>query len=43
MKHETTAECLISDKARTPSVLNGLKNDPSYELIDEVILKIDVV
>ena len=40
-KHE--AECSISDKARTASVLNGLKNDPSYEFISEVILKINVV
>jgi hypothetical protein len=24
-------------KARTESVLNGLKNDPSYEFIGEVI------
>jgi hypothetical protein len=27
----------------TASVLNGLKNDPSYEFIGEVILKINVV
>jgi hypothetical protein len=25
-------ECSISNKARTVSILNGLKNDPSYEL-----------
>jgi hypothetical protein len=31
-------ECFISDKARTASVLNGLKNDPSDEFIGEVIL-----
>jgi hypothetical protein len=33
-------ECFISDKARTASILNGLKND---EFIGEVILKINVV
>jgi hypothetical protein len=33
IKHESTVECFISDKARTASVLNGLKNDPSYEFI----------
>jgi hypothetical protein len=32
----------ISDKARTASVLNGLKNEPSDELIGEVILKINL-
>ena len=42
-KHEATAECFVSDKARTASVLNGLKNDPSDEFIGEVILKINVV
>ena len=31
---------IISDKARTASVLNDLKNDPSDEYISEVILKI---
>ena len=36
-------ECFISDKARTASVLNGLKNDPFKELIGEVLLKINVV
>jgi hypothetical protein len=35
-------ECFISDKARTVSVLNGLKNDPSEEFIGEVLLKINV-
>jgi hypothetical protein len=35
-------ESFISDKARTASVLNGLKNDPSYEFIGEIILKINV-
>ena len=43
LKHEQTPECFISDKARTASVLNGLKNDPSYEFIGEVILKLNVV
>jgi hypothetical protein len=45
LKHEqeATAACFISKKARTASVLNGLKNDPSYEFIGEVILKINVV
>jgi hypothetical protein len=42
-KNGATAECFISDKARIASVLNGLKNDPSYEFIREVILKINVV
>jgi hypothetical protein len=32
-----------TDKARTASVLNGLKNDPFDEFIGEVILKINVV
>jgi hypothetical protein len=36
-------ECFISDKARTASVLNGLKNDPSDEFIGEEIFKINVV
>jgi hypothetical protein len=43
IKHETTAECFISHKARTASDLNSLKNGPSYEFIGEEILKIDVV
>jgi hypothetical protein len=34
---------LISDKARTAKALSGLKNDPSYEFIGEVILEINVV
>ena len=34
IKHEATADGLISDKARTASVLNGLiKKDPSCEFI----------
>jgi hypothetical protein len=33
----------ISDNARTASVLNGLKNEPSDELMGEVILKINLV
>ena len=37
------AERFISDKTRTASVLNGLKNDPSYEFIGEAIFKINVV
>jgi hypothetical protein len=40
IKQEATVECLMSDKARTASVLNGLKNYPSYEFISEVILKL---
>ncbi len=39
-------ECTItikSDKARTASVLNGLKNDPSHEFIGEVIFKIKFI
>ena len=44
IKHEATAESFISRiKHRIASVLNGLKNDPSYEFISEVILKINVV
>jgi hypothetical protein len=39
LKHE----CLVSDKARTANVLNGLKNDPSKEFIGEVIIKINDV
>jgi hypothetical protein len=35
-------ECFISDKARTASVLNGLKNDPSDEFIGEVILSREI-
>jgi hypothetical protein len=41
-EHEATAECLISAKTPTASVLNGLKNDPSEEFIGEVTLKINV-
>ena len=37
IKHEATAECFISHKAGTASVLNSLKNDPSYEFIGEEI------
>ena len=43
IKHEATAECLISDRAETANVLSGLKNDASYEFIGEVILKSNVV
>jgi hypothetical protein len=39
IKHEATVESLISDKARTENVLNGLKNHPSDEFIGEVIKK----
>ena len=42
-KTRAQLECFISDKAWTANVLNGLKNDPSDELIDEVILKLNVV
>ena len=34
---------LDADKARTASFKNGFKNDQSYELIDEEILKIHQV
>ena len=37
IEREATLECFTSDKARTASVLNGLKNDPSYEFIGEAI------
>ena len=42
IKHKATgkADSFISDEAWTASVLNGLKNDPTYEFISEVILKI---
>jgi hypothetical protein len=44
LKHEQELECFISDKARTASVLNGLKNNPSKEFIGEITLqKINVV
>jgi predicted exporter len=35
IKHEATAECLITDNLSTAGggVLNGLINDPSYELL----------
>ena len=36
-------ECFTSDKARTANVLNGLKTDPSDELISKVILKLNAV
>jgi hypothetical protein len=36
--HSAQFECFISDKARTASVLNGLKNDPSDESIGEEML-----
>ena len=36
------AECLRSDKARTASILNGLKNKPLNTLILEESLKINV-
>ena len=40
LKHEYRS----ADKAQTESVLNGIKNDPSYEFISEVILaEINVV
>jgi hypothetical protein len=40
LKHEQKSD--ISDKAWTANVLNGLKNDPSDELIG-VILKLNVI
>ena len=43
IKQEATAECFISDKPRTVSISNDLKNDPSSEFIGEVILKINIV
>ena len=40
IKHEAIAECFKSDKARTASFLNGLKNKPLITLIREESLKI---
>ena len=41
-KSEAKAKYFISDKARIASVLNGLKNDPSYKFIGEVLFKSNV-
>ena len=42
LKHEQ--QCFIRpDKARAASVLNGFKNEPFYEFIGEVILKINLI
>ena len=41
IKTRREADCFIyADKARTASFINGFKNDQSYELIDEEILKV---
>ena len=42
IKHEAEAECFGSDKARTVSFLNGLKNETFYTLIPYVSLAISV-
>ena len=39
MKHEATAKCLISDKARTASVLNGLKKTHLMSSLAKQFLK----
>ena len=36
----TAAERFVSDTARTASIFNGLKNDPSYEFTYEKIRKL---
>ena len=43
IKAQREAECLDSDKAQTASFINGFKNNQSYELMDEEILKIQQV
>ena len=43
MRYKTRDDSFISDKAPTARVLNGLKNEPSYEFSGEVIFKINVV
>ena len=42
-KTRDAVDVLYSDKARTASVLNGLKNERYYLFICEVIFKINVV
>jgi hypothetical protein len=42
MRYKTRDDSFISDKAPTARVLNGLKNEPSYEFSGEVIFKINV-
>ena len=42
LKHEAIAECFKSDKARTASFLNGLKNKSLNTLIRKEISKINV-
>ena len=42
-RHDAKRSVLYADKARTASFINGFKNDQSYELIDEEILKIHQV
>ena len=36
-------QCFTHDKTPAASFLNGFKNEPSYEFIDEAILKINLV
>ena len=43
MRHDAKRSVLDADKARTASFINDFKNDQSYELIDEEILKIHQV
>ena len=43
LKHEAIAECLIPDKTRIASLLNGFKNEPFRKFIDVKILMIDLV
>ena len=42
LKHNAIAECFRSDKARTASFFNGLKNKSLHTLIREESLKIYV-
>ena len=41
LKHEQ--QCFRPDKTRAASVLNGFKNEPLYEFLGEVILKINLI
>ena len=42
-RHDAKRSVLDADKARIASFINDFKNDQSYELIDEEILKIHQV
>ena len=43
-EYEAIAKCFrISDKTRAESFLDGFENEPFYEFIGEVILKINLV